>query len=91
MIRFLIAAGATLLVAASPARADRLAADRCAAGLPPGSHAIYDQSLPAVLNGQTVRDAVTASARSMVMNGGMARGDARPAAEAAGRCLTMLR
>jgi hypothetical protein len=91
MVRFLTAAALILLVAAPAAHADRAAADRCAASLPPGSRAIYAQSIPAVLSGQTIADAITPVARSMVMGGSMARADARPAAEAAGECLKLLR
>ena len=91
MMRLLVAAAFILVFAASAAYADRKAADTCAAALTPGGKAIYDKSLPGVLAGQTPADAVTATARSMVMGGSMARADARPAAEAAGGCLKQLK
>src|SRR5258707_461120 len=91
MIRFLVTAGIVLLAAPTPAFADRAAADRCAAALPSAGKAIFDKSLPDVLAGKKIVDAVTASARSMVIGGVLQRADARPAAEAAGTCLKMVK
>ncbi len=87
MFRFLATLGIVVVGFASSAYADRAAADRCAAALPPVSKTIYDKSLPGVLGGEKVVDAVTASTRPMVMGGSLSRADARPAAEAAGTCL----
>jgi hypothetical protein len=91
MMRFIGAVLFALLVAAPSAYADRLAADKCAAALPPNSKVLYDQALPAVLIGTPIKDALTSSARSMVMGGSMSREIARPAAEAAAPCLQQLR
>ena len=89
--RFPIAAGLVLLATSSAALADRAAADRCAASLQPAGKALYDASLSEVLGGESVRDALTGNARSMVMGGQLSRSDARPAAEAAAPCLQQLK
>jgi hypothetical protein len=92
MIRFLAIVGVlVLLVAAPAAHADRAAADRCASTLAPASKTLYEQSLPEVLGGESVRDALTANARSMVMAGSLSRDAARPAAQAAAPCLQQAR
>ena len=91
MIRVFTTVGIVLLLSASTAHADRAAADRCAAALPSAGKAIFDKSLPDVLAGKKIVDAVTASARSMVIGGVLQRADARPAAEAAGTCLKMVK
>ena len=87
-----LATFATLgLIYASAAYADRAAADRCAAALPPASQALYEQSLPEVLGGEAIRDALTANARTMVMSGSLSRTAARPAAQAAAPCLAQVK
>lgn len=91
MMRILTTAALAVLLAAPAARADRAAADRCAAGLSPASKALYNASLAEVLGGQSPRDALTGNARAMVMNGTLSRAEARPAAEAAGPCLMQAR
>jgi hypothetical protein len=91
MVRLMMAAAVALVVAVPVARADRAAADHCAAALPPASQAIYNNSLAAVLHGQSAKDAITATTRSMVMGGTLSRADARPAAQAAGNCMQLLR
>ncbi|HTZ35659.1 MAG TPA: hypothetical protein VMB84_06500 [Stellaceae bacterium] len=91
MMRFFGAALLALLVATTAARADSLAASQCAAALPPNSKLLYDKSLPAVLGGTSIRDALTASARALVLGGSMSRNDARPAAQTAAPCLEKLR
>lgn len=73
------------VVAAHPA------ADRCAAALPPRAQAIYEKSLPGVLAGASVTDAVTATARAMVMAGALPRADAQTEGRAAGACLMQLK
>jgi len=85
------AAGIVTLFTVSAAHADRAAADRCAAALPPASKALYDASLAEVLGGQAPKDALTGNARAMVMSGKLSRADARPAAEAAAPCLMQAR
>jgi hypothetical protein len=79
------------LIFAPAAHADRAAADHCAAALPPASQSLYEQSLPEVLGGEAIRDALTANARAMVMSGSLSRAAARPAAEAAAPCLAQAR
>ena len=91
MMRYIAGAALALLVSATAAYADRAAADQCAASLQPNSKMLYDKSLPAVLSGTSVKDALTSSARSMVLGGSMSRDIARPAAEAAAPCLEKLR
>jgi hypothetical protein len=91
MSRFVVAAAIVLLSLPTLARADRAAANQCAASLPSAGKAIFDKSLPDVLAGKKIVDAVTASARSMVMGGVLQRAEARPAAEAAGSCLKLVK
>ncbi|MDP1840619.1 MAG: hypothetical protein Q8N31_23140 [Reyranella sp.] len=52
---------------------------------------IYDKAAPTVTAKTDIRDAVTGVARPLVMNGTMSRDAARPAAEAAGECLKLLK
>jgi hypothetical protein len=86
-----LAVSCVLLAIASTAHADRAAADRCAAALPPASKALYNASLAEVLGGESPKDALTGNARAMVMNGTLPRADARPAANAAAPCLMQAR
>lgn len=90
MIR-LFAAVLFILATASDARADRAAADRCAAALSPSGKTIYNRSLSDVLTGQSITDVVSSVTRAMVFGGALSVGDARPAAEAAAACLVMVR
>lgn len=90
MIRFFGAAALALFTGITAAHADRAAADRCAAALQPNSKILYDRSLPAVMAGTSIKDALTSTARSMVMGGTMSRDVARPAAQAAAPCLEKL-
>lgn len=91
MTRILTIATLSLLLGSTAALADRAAADRCAAGLSPASKALYSASLAEVLGGESPKDALTANARAMVMNGTLSRANARPAAEAAAPCLMQAR
>ncbi len=86
------AALATLLVLL-PAAAfgDQMAADDCAAKLPPNSASIYSASLKKISSGDPVSDIVRKVTRGMVMSGSLSRDDAKPAAEAAGGCLKLLK
>ncbi len=77
-----------LLMLVAPACADQKAADACAQNLPKNSGAIYAQ---AQAQGGDLRDAVKSVARAMVMAGTLSRAEARPAAEAAGQCLKLLK
>ena len=86
-MRFMLIAGSILLLSNSTSHADRVAADRCAAALPPASRSLYEASLAEVLGGELPRDALAANGRAIVMDGSLPRGNARPAAVAAGSCL----
>ena len=74
-------------LSAAPARANRAAADACAAKLPADSKLIYAETIGAVRPGMDLREMVTAKTRALVMGGKLSRSNARPAAEAAGACL----
>ena len=86
-----VTAGMVSLLAVSTAHADRAAADRCAAGLQPTSQTLYQASVPEVLGGESVRDALKDNAREMVMSGKLSRAAAQPAAQAAAPCLMQLK
>ncbi|RBP16500.1 hypothetical protein DFR50_105143 [Roseiarcus fermentans] len=70
--------------------ADQKAADGCAAKLGRASAAIYAASAAQLSPGANLRDVVTSVTRGMVMSGDLGRAEARPAAEAAGACLSLL-
>jgi hypothetical protein len=80
-----LAASSVILVA--PASANRAAADACAAKLPANAKMIYAATITSVTPGANLQDVVRSKTRSLVMDGKISRGDARPAAEAAGACL----
>lgn len=82
---------ALLLAFSATAQADQAAASACAAQLSPDGRMIYDKAAPTVTAKTDIRDAVTGVARPLVMNGTMSRDAARPAAEAAGECLKLLK
>ncbi|WP_029009638.1 hypothetical protein [Azospirillum halopraeferens] len=79
-----------LALAPLPVLADAPAADGCAATLPADARMIYDAARPNVKPGANVEDELKAAARPLVMGGKLSRSEARPAAEAAGKCLVML-
>lgn len=83
----------SLLLLALPAavRADQAAATSCAAQLSKDGRLIYDKTAPTVTAKTDIKDAVTSTTRPLVMNGTMSRETARPAAEAAGECLKLLK
>lgn len=70
--------------------ADREAADRCASALQPAGKALYEKALPQLLTGHSLREALTASARSMVVSGLLHRDASHSASEQAGGCLKLL-
>ena len=76
---------------AAPALADKAAGDACAAQLDADGKTIYAASLPSVAAGGDVRSVVTDTTKSLVMGGKVGRANARPAAEAAGKCLVVAR
>jgi hypothetical protein len=83
--------GAASTATFSPAaRADQAGATACASQLTPDGRTLYDKVAPTMTAKTNIKDALTAVARPMVMNGSMSREKARPAAEAAGECLKQL-
>lgn len=70
--------------------ADREAADRCASALQPAGKALYEKALPQLLTGHSLREAVTAAARGMVVSGLLHRDASHAASEQAGGCLKLL-
>jgi hypothetical protein len=78
---------ATVSLSAVPAFANRAAADACAAKLPANAKLIYAAAIGGVTPDAKLEDLIRSKTRSLVMDGKIARGDARPAAEAAGTCL----
>jgi hypothetical protein len=73
------------------ALADQAGATACANKLDQGARLIYDASAPTFANSTDPRDLVAGQTRSLVMAGKLPRAGAREAAEAASRCLVMLR
>ena len=73
------------------ALADQKSADACAAKLPKEPAAIYSEVVAQIAPGANVRDIVVSVTRGMVMAGRLSRANARPAAEAAGSCLELIR
>ncbi len=71
--------------------ADQKKADACAGGLPTGARAIYDAAAKEAATAGDLRALIESKTRPLVMSGGLARSDARSSAEAAGKCLTLLR
>lgn len=78
------------LCCATAASADQASANKCAAGLSAQGQQIYAASAPQVTPGADLRGIITAQTKSMVMSGAMSRDAAKPAAEAAGKCLKLL-
>jgi hypothetical protein len=89
-VRLIVAVGILLLVD-STAQADRAAADRCAASLPPASQTLYARAMSDVLAGKSLEDALTPPARWMVLSGALSIAEARTAAGAAADCLKLAR
>lgn len=82
---------ATLVLAvmggAAAARADGPAGDACAAKLTPDGKAIYTAAMAAKPTTATVREVIEKEARSLAMDGKIARASARDNAMAAGECV----
>jgi hypothetical protein len=79
-----------LILVATAAMADRKAADSCAAGLPPVSKQIYDGTMASGPTPATGRSIVKSQTEKLVAQGKLSMMQARPAAEAAGKCLELL-
>lgn len=71
----------------APAPAGDVAA--CVAGLQPLALRIYNAVKPTLKPGDDLRSAIRSVVKPWVMNGDITRDQARPAAQAAGRCLKM--
>jgi hypothetical protein len=84
------AAIAALVVTATPALADRVAADRCAGRLAPEAKLIYASVLPGIFTAPDPREHVISHTRSLVMAGKISIGAATTSAENAGACLRLL-
>lgn len=82
---------ALLVALPAAAQADQAAATACASQLSKDGRTIYDKAAPTVTAKTDIKDAVTGVTRPLVMNGTMSRDAARPAAEAAGECLKLLK
>ena len=80
-----------LFVIPAVVRADQASALACSASLSSDAKLIYDKTAPTVKPDTIIKDALSAVVRPMVMNGSMTQAVARPAAEAAGECLKLLK
>jgi hypothetical protein len=83
----LLAVTAVAALLCSPAVANRSAADACAAKLQADAKLVYAAAIGAVAPGVDLREMVRSKTRALVIGGKLSRGQARPAAEAAGVCL----
>jgi len=82
-----IAAAAAIIVGASAgARADKAAADACAAKLNGDGKAVYAAVVAAGPTKDTLRSVVEREGRSLAMGGKISRGSARENATAAAEC-----
>lgn len=70
-------------------QADQAAATACAVKLSKEGQMLYEKAAPTVSPSNNIKDALTAVARPLVMNGTMSRAVARDAAEAAGECMKL--
>lgn len=84
---FLSLLGLAMLPAA--VQADQAAAAACAAKLSKEGQMLYEKAAPTVSPSNNIKDALTAVARPLVMNGTLSRAVARDAAEAAGECMKL--
>jgi hypothetical protein len=87
-MRVIIALG-LLALSAAPALAGQAEAQSCASGLDANGQLIFTTALPQVAPGADLKGVLTDATKSLVMSGKIKRGDARPAAEAAGACLKL--
>lgn len=85
-----VTAIAGLCLVATSAFADRSAADKCAANLNTDGRVIYTSTVAQVQPGSDLRALVKASTETLVKNGTVSMSNARPAAEAAGKCLQLV-
>ena len=90
-MRFMLPGLMALLFFPTAARADRAAADACAATLNSESKIIYEAMLPVAGSGQDMRQAMTSTTTQLAISGKIQRATARDSAQAAGACLQKLR
>jgi hypothetical protein len=88
-LTILVAILTLAVLAGYGARADGPAAQACAAKLPKDAQAIFGATLPQLAPGTDLRDVVTATTRQLVMDGKIDRGNARPSAMSAAKCLRL--
>ena len=88
LLTILSSATGLVLLSAS-VQADQAAAAACASKLSKEGQMLYNQAAPTVSPTNSIKDALTAVARPLVMNGTMSRSTARDAAEAAGECMKL--
>jgi hypothetical protein len=82
---------ALFVTSTTTARADQKSADACPSKLSTEPAAIYSSTVAQISPGVNIRDVVVSVTRGMVMAGRLSRTNARPAAEAAGSCLALIR
>lgn len=82
---------AFLAATIAPAAADQATAAACASTLSPAGAMIYRNAAPDMHPNADLREVITEHTRDLVMSGDMPRSVARPAAEAAAKCLDSLR
>ena len=78
-----------IALAPLPAHADTGAANACAEKLSPDARAIFDATLPQVVQGANLRSLLTASTRKLAYAGAIEVGSARASATAASQCLRL--
>ena len=71
--------------------AGKIEAEACAASLSPSAKQIYAATAPNITPTSNLRQLVTEQTRALVRSGKVSRTDARPNAQAAGRCLQQLK
>lgn len=90
-MRILWSAVAVSMLWAAPALASKAAADKCAGGLSKEARAIYKASAPLLVPGADGRAVVTNQTRTLVLNGQIDHTKAHESAEAAAKCLILLK
>lgn len=87
MFKAMMMVAAAAMTLATAARADVSAGDACAAQLTPDGKQIFAAVVAAAPTLDTLRSTMETQARSLVMGGKIARGEARDNAQAAGECV----
>lgn len=89
-MKHLVTLAVLALLAASPAHADLVAAEGCAASLGADAKLIYADAKPKAAGGGDLKSIVTEVTKSLVVSGSVPRASAKAAAQAAGACLKKL-